>query len=129
MQFNITFKTIFEYVLKKLVLCIQIRFVSTEKTTRIASRASCLKLLLVVANLCNLRFFCEYTCEHGYDLCFNPILLKIDIHVRFMMMHVTSKRIVFFSNLLLVVKNLCNLRHCANKFVCTVLTDQQTRFC
>ena len=41
MQFNITFKTMFEYVLKKLVLCIQIRFVSTEKTTRIASRASC----------------------------------------------------------------------------------------
>ena len=41
MQFNITFKTIFEYVLKKLVLCIQIRFVSTEKNTRIASRASC----------------------------------------------------------------------------------------
>ena len=43
MQFNITFKTIFEYILKKLVLCIQIRFVSTEKTTRIASRASCCK--------------------------------------------------------------------------------------
>ena len=42
MQFNISFKTIFEYILKKLVLCIQIRFVSTEKTTRIASRASCL---------------------------------------------------------------------------------------
>ena len=41
MQFNITFKTIFEYILKKLVLCIQIRFVSTEKTTRIASRAFC----------------------------------------------------------------------------------------
>ena len=40
MQFNITFKTIFEYILKKLVLCIQIHFVSTEKTTRIASRAS-----------------------------------------------------------------------------------------
>ena len=38
---NITFKTIFEYILKKLVLCIQIRFVSTEKTTRVASRASC----------------------------------------------------------------------------------------
>ena len=47
MQFNITFKTIFEYVLKKLVLCIQIRFVSTEKTTRIASRASCLVLPLL----------------------------------------------------------------------------------
>ena len=41
MQFNITFKTIFEYILKKLVLCIQIRSVSTEKNTRIASRASC----------------------------------------------------------------------------------------
>ena len=47
MQFNITFKTIFEYVLKKLVLCIQIRFVSTEKTTRIASRASCFRKVLV----------------------------------------------------------------------------------
>ena len=46
MQFNITFKTIFEYILKKLVLCIQIRFVSTEKTTRIASRASCSILVL-----------------------------------------------------------------------------------
>ena len=45
MQFNITFKTIFEYVLKKLVLCTQIRFVSTEKTTRIASRASCFPYL------------------------------------------------------------------------------------
>ena len=31
MQFNITFKTIFEYILTKVVLCIQIRFVSTEK--------------------------------------------------------------------------------------------------
>ena len=57
MQFNITFKTIFEYVLKKLVLCIQIRFVSTEKTTRIASRASCYrsnwgsKLLSAVSTL------------------------------------------------------------------------------
>ena len=42
MQFNITFKTIFEFILTKVVLCIQIRFVSTEKNTRIASRASCL---------------------------------------------------------------------------------------
>ena len=44
MRFNITFKTKFEHILKKVVLCIQIRFVSTEKTTRIASRASCLLL-------------------------------------------------------------------------------------
>ena len=35
-----------------------------------------------------LAIFFDYTCEHGYDLCFNLILLKIDIHVRFMMMHV-----------------------------------------
>ena len=41
MQFEITFKTIFESILKKVVLCIQIRFVNTEKTTLIASRASC----------------------------------------------------------------------------------------
>ena len=47
MQFNITFETIFEYILKKLVLCIQIRFVSTEKTTRIASRASCSVMFLM----------------------------------------------------------------------------------
>ena len=40
MQFNITFKTIFEYILKKVVLYMQIHFVTTEKTTRIASRAS-----------------------------------------------------------------------------------------
>ena len=53
MQFNITFKTIFEYILKKLVLCIQIRFVSTEKITRIASRASCFSMYnhsITVAN-------------------------------------------------------------------------------
>ena len=51
MQFNITFKTIFEYVLKKLVLCIQIRFVSTEKTTRIASRASCYQMMSTLLKL------------------------------------------------------------------------------
>ena len=54
MQFNITFKTIFEYVLKKLVLCIQIRFVSTEKTTRIASRASCYSYSYLERDNCNM---------------------------------------------------------------------------
>ena len=52
MQFNITFKTIFEYIFKKVVLCIQIHFVSTEKTTRIASRASSL--------ICNPKFCINY---------------------------------------------------------------------
>ena len=28
-----------------------------------------------------------------------------------------------------IVANLCNLRYCENKFVCTILTDLQTRFC
>ena len=69
MQFNITFKTIFDYILKKVVLCIQIRFVSTEKTTRIASRASCSKLLLVVANLCDLQYFAnKFVCTVLTDL-------------------------------------------------------------
>ena len=49
MQFNITFKTIFKYILKKLVLCIQIRLVSTEKNTRIASRASCFRDRVIFA--------------------------------------------------------------------------------
>ena len=51
MQFNITFKTIFEYILKKVVLCIQIRFVSTEKTTRIASRASCSFVVTAISQI------------------------------------------------------------------------------
>ena len=35
-----------------------------------------------------LVIFCEYICVHGYDWSTNPILLEIDIHVRFMMTHV-----------------------------------------
>ena len=50
MQFNITFKTIFEYIFKKVVLCIQIHFVGTEKTTRIASRASWLYTMYHLSN-------------------------------------------------------------------------------
>ena len=44
-----------------------------------------------------------------------------------MMMHVQKDW--FSSKLLLVVANLCNLRYCANKFVCTLLTDLLTQFC
>ena len=47
-----------------------------------------LKITIGSCKFVQLAIICEYTCEHGYDLCFNPILLKIDIHVRFMMMHV-----------------------------------------
>ena len=64
MQFNITFKTIFEYILKKVVLCIQIHFVSTEKTTRIASRASCfiIELFLHVDYTFSQKFEIEIGC-------------------------------------------------------------------
>ena len=41
MQFNKILKQYLNIFVRNFVLCIQIRFVSTEKTTRIASRASC----------------------------------------------------------------------------------------
>ena len=44
MLFNIIFKQYLNIFIRNFILCIQIRFVSTEKTTRIASRASCLLL-------------------------------------------------------------------------------------
>ena len=77
MQFNISFKTIFEYILKKLVLCIQIRFVSTEKTTRIASRASCLlsnyRLSLFVCNDSSRLLLINYNnCINGIQPLFPP---------------------------------------------------------
>ena len=62
MQFNISFKTIFEYILKKLVLCIQIRFVSTEKTTRIASRASCFPFITVIFIIVTMTNLLEFSC-------------------------------------------------------------------
>ena len=68
MQFNITFKTIFEYILKKLVLCIQIRFVSTEKTTRIASRASCLYEVGDLAEPEMMRSL-QYKISISFDFC------------------------------------------------------------
>ena len=45
MLFNIIFKQYLNIFIRNFVLCIQIRFVSTEKTTRIASRASCYNLI------------------------------------------------------------------------------------
>ena len=83
MKFNITFKTIFEYILKKLVLCIQIRFVSTEKTTRIASRASCLsyqqdkyyKICTFLKKICKIfQNFPEMCYNDLYKSCFQNYL-------------------------------------------------------
>ena len=85
------------------------------------------QILLVFANLCNLRFFCEYICVHGFDWSTNPILLTIDIHnMRFMMMHVWSNWLQ--KNIIGIVANLCNFQFFANIFVSTVLTDLLTWF-
>ena len=47
------------------------------------------KVLLVVANLCNLQFFAnKFVYTVLTDRSTNPILLKIDMHVRFQMMRV-----------------------------------------
>ena len=45
------------------------------------------KLLLLVANLCNLRFL-AIIYVHGFDRLFKLILLQIDKHLRCTMMHV-----------------------------------------
>ena len=92
MQFNITFKTIFEYVLKKLVLCIQIRFVSTEKTTRIASRASCV-IYRVAFEVSSLTFrtcpsSVEITLERGSNRSTDSIELKIGLDLENWVLHV-----------------------------------------
>ena len=72
MQFNITFKTIIEYILKKLVLCIQIRFVSTEKTTRIASRASCVIYRIALEVLTNVSYM-SIVCGNNFGTRFQQI--------------------------------------------------------
>ena len=77
------------------------------------------KLLLVVANLCNLRCSAnKFVCT---VLTTNSIYMKIDIHVRFMKMHVLSNQ--FFLNTIgnCKIKATCNFF--ANIFVRTVLTD------
>ena len=51
MLFNIIFKQYLNIFIRNFVLCIQIRFVSTEKTTRIASRASCYIIYVAVSHL------------------------------------------------------------------------------
>ena len=40
-----------------------------------------------------LAIFCKYICAHGFDWSTNPFLLKIDIHVRYTMMHVWNNRL------------------------------------
>ena len=47
-----------------------------------------LKISFGSCKFMQLAIFCEYICVHGYDWSITPILLKIDIHVRYMMMHV-----------------------------------------
>ena len=94
MQFNITFKTIFEYVLKKLVLCIQIRFVSTEKTTRIASRASCLlyhNFTMPLINSLYMYNFTSFTDIHAYIY-----IIPMSFYCINSALTLTKKRIIFY---------------------------------
>ena len=84
-----------------------------------SKRIDIFKITFGSCKLMQPAFLCKGICDHGFDRSTNLILLKIDIHLRYAMMH------VFFSKLLLVVANLCNLRLFANKFVCTVLTDDR----
>ena len=43
-----------------------------------------------------LAIFCKYICVHGFDGSTNSILLKVDKHVRYTMMHVWNNQ--FFEN-------------------------------
>ena len=55
------------------------------------------KFELQVANLCNLRVFAnKFVCTVLTDRSTDPVLLKIDIHVRFTKMHVCNNR--YFQN-------------------------------
>ena len=53
-----------------------------------SERVNLKKYIIGSRKFMQLAIFCEYICVHGYDLSTNPILLKIDLHVRFVMMHV-----------------------------------------
>ena len=61
---------------------------------------------MIVANLCNLQFFGKCICAHRFDWSTNPILLKIERHVRYTMMHVWNNR--FNEKIVLVIANLGN---------------------
>ena len=53
-----------------------------------SERVDFLKITIGSCKFMQLAIFCEYICVHDYDSSINPILLKIDLHVGFMMMHV-----------------------------------------
>ena len=46
------------------------------------------KILIASYKFMQFAFFCKWICVHGFDWSTNPSLLKIDMHVRFTMMHV-----------------------------------------
>ena len=67
MQFNIIFKTIFEYIHKKFrfVHTCTNTFCSTEKTTRIASRASCVIYRIALEVLTNVLYM-SVVCRNNF---------------------------------------------------------------
>ena len=83
MQFNIIFKTIFEYIHKKFRFDTFCEY--RKKTTRIASRASCV-IYRVAFEVSSLTFrtcpsSVEITLERGSSRSTEPINLKIGLEV------------------------------------------------
>ena len=51
-------------------------------------KARFFKILIASCKFMQFANICKETCVHGFDRSTNPILLKIDIQVRYPMMHV-----------------------------------------
>ena len=51
-----------------------------------------LKITIGSCKFMQLAISCKYICAHGFDGSTNPILLEIDIHVRYTMVHVWNNR-------------------------------------
>ena len=94
MLFNIIFKQYLNIFIRNFVLCIQIRFVSTEKTTRIASRASCLIHLVHRGKAVEIgQHTCSSPCTHPVDL-FPP-----PFPVHFYVLSGPSQEIIFYQRI------------------------------
>ena len=92
MLFNIIFKQYLNIFIRNFVLCIQIRFVSTEKTTRIASRASCVIYKIALEFSTNVSYMSEssveITLKRGSNRSTESIDLKIGLDLENWVIHV-----------------------------------------
>ena len=104
MLFNIIFKQYLNIFIRNFVLCIQIRFVSTEKTTRIASRASCFtkymgapsdQFLRLLYGAPQVSFFAYYMGSPQISFC--AYFLGAPLRSVFFSYHMGPPRISFFT--------------------------------